>query len=71
MTWLIVSVLIYCAIGYWFHSAILSEWHKDKSGDLNEIPVWFIKTGFFVCAVFWPILVVWALAESIFRKEDM
>lgn len=69
MIWL--GVLIYCAIGYWFHSCILSEYAKDRASYSKDIPVWFIKTVFLVCALFWPLLICWALAEAYFKKEDM
>lgn len=64
-----ILIIAYCVIGYFFHVGILSEYAKDKSDDLKDIPEWLIKTCFILCAIFWPVVILYAVIESYFKKE--
>lgn len=62
-------VVLYCVIGYFFHQGILKEFAKDKSGDLDDVPDWFVKLCFVGCALFWPVVICWAIVEAFVKKE--
>lgn len=66
-TYLAVLIGVYIATCFFCHQSMLALYKNDSDPELNKVPKWFVHTGLFLGALFWP--VVAAIAYVMKKKE--
>lgn len=65
-TYIVLGVLLYCVIGFIIHQGMTKEWKDDTSPP--EIPEQAMKTGLFLCSLFWPVFLMYVFLFA--GRED-